>query len=313
MGVVKDFEGDKAPGPDGFPMAFFQACWDVIKLYLMEIFQVFFERGQFEKSLNATFISLIPKKSDAVEVKDFRPISLIGGVYKIIAKVLANRLKEVIGDVISESQNAFVKNRQILDSCFIANECLDNRLRSGILGVLCKLDMEKAFDHVNLGFLMYMLEWLGFPKKWRKLIFYCISMVKFSVLINGASRGFFENYRGLRQGDPLSSLLFVVVMEVVSKMTDKVVTEGQLSGFSVGASTGDHLQVSHLLFADDTLVMCDANIDQMLFLCLILSWFEIVLGLKINLDKSELVLVGVVPNFEIPVDVLGCKQGSFPI
>ena len=171
MGVVKDFEGGKAPSPYDFPMAFFQACWDVIKLDLMEIFQVFFERGQFEKSLNATFISLIPKKSDAVEVKYFRPISLIGGVYKIIAKVLANRLKEVIGDVISESQNAFVNNRQILDSCFIANECLDNRLRSGIPGVLCKLDMEKAFDNVNLGFLMYMLEWLGFPEKWRKWIF----------------------------------------------------------------------------------------------------------------------------------------------
>ena len=86
--------------------------------------------------------------------------------------------------------------------------------------------MEKAFDHVNLGFLMYMLEWLGFPKKWRKLIFYCISMVKFLVLINGAPCGFFENYRGLRQGDPLSSLLFVVVMEVVSKMMDKAVTKG---------------------------------------------------------------------------------------
>ena len=88
------------------------------------------------------------KKSDAVKVKDFRPISLIGGVYKIIAKVLANRLKEVIGDVISKSQNAFVKNRQILDSCPIANECLDSRLRLGVLGVLCKLDVEKAYDHM---------------------------------------------------------------------------------------------------------------------------------------------------------------------
>ena len=96
-------------------------------------------------------------------------------------------------------------------------------------------------------------------------------------------------------------------------MMDKAVTEGQLSGFSVGTFTGDHLQVSHLLFVDDTLVMCDVDIDQMLFLRLILSWFEIVSGLKINLDKSELVPVGVVPNFEMLVDALGCKQGSLPM
>ena len=179
--------------------------------------------------------------------------------------------------------------------------------------MLCKLDVEKAYDHVNWGFLMYMLERLGFPEKWRKLIFYCISTIKFSVLINGALCGFFENYRGLRQGDPLSSLLFVVVMEAVSKMMDKAVTEGQLFGFCVGTSTGDHLQVSHLLFADDTLVMCNVDIDQMLFLRLILSWFEIVSGLKINLDKSELVPMGVVPNFEMLVDALGCKHGSHPM
>ena len=169
--------------------------------------------------------------------------------------------------------------------------------------------MEKAYDHVNWGFLIYMLERLGFPEKWRTWIFYYISTVKFSVLINGALCGFFENYRGLRQGDHLSSLLFVVVMEANSKMMDKAVTEGRLSGFNVGTSIGDHLQVTHLLFADDMLVMCDIDIDQMLFL----SWFEIVLGLKINLDKSKLVPMGVVPNFEMLVDALGCKQGSLPM
>ena len=245
-------------------------------------------------------------------MKDFRPISLIGGVYKTIAKVLANRLKEVIGDVISESQNAFVKNRQILDSCLIANECLDNRSRSRIPGVLCKLDVEKAYDHVNWGFLMHMLEQFGFPKIWRIWKFYSISTIKFSVLINGAPCGFFENCRGLRQGDPLTSLLSVVAMEAVSKMMDKAVMEGRLPRFSVSTSTSDHLQITQLLFADDTLVMCNADINQM-FLHLILSWFKIVSGLKIHLDKSELVPVGVVPNFEMLVDALGYKQGSLPM
>jgi hypothetical protein len=165
--VVKGFNGEKAPGPDGFPLSFFQHCWNILKADIMAVFHEFHMHGQFEKSLNATFIALIPKKHDAMEIKDYKPISLVGSVYKIIAKVLANRMRLVLGKVISDSQNAFVKGRQILDSVLIANECLDSRLKSDIPSILCKLDLEKAYDHVNWGFLLYVLRRCGFSNKWR--------------------------------------------------------------------------------------------------------------------------------------------------
>ena len=238
---------------------------------------------------------------------------MVGGVYKIIAKVLANRLRLVMGDLISASQNAFVRGRQILDPVLIANECLDSRLKSGVPGLICKLEVEKAFDHVNWNFLMQMLERSGFSTKWRKWILFCISTVRFSILINGSPCGFFGSSRGLRQGDPLSPLLFVLVMEALSRMLDKAVLEGRLSGFGVGSLEGRSMEVSHLLFADDTLIFCKADLDQILILRMILIWFEAVSGLKINLGKSELVPVGVVSNFDLFLAVLGCKQGSLPM
>jgi hypothetical protein len=105
--------------------------------------------GTFAYSLNATFVALIPKKQNATNIRDYRPISLVGSIYKILSKVLANRLKLVLDGLVSESQNAFVGGRQTPDSVLIANECLDSRLKSRIPGVVCKLDIEKAYDHVN--------------------------------------------------------------------------------------------------------------------------------------------------------------------
>ena len=131
-----------------------------------------------------------------------------------------NMLKMVLGDIVYESQNAFFKERQILDFVLIANECLESRLKSGVLRVLCKLDVEKAYDHVNWDFLIYMLDHFGFHEKWRKWVFFCISTVKFSILIKVTPCGFFESSRGIRQGDPLSTLLFVIVMNAFSKMLD---------------------------------------------------------------------------------------------
>ena len=147
--VLQEMEGDKAPGPDGFTMAFFQKCWNIVEIDVMAFFDHFHRSAEFVRSLNASFLSLIPKKNNALNIKDFRPISLIGSVYKLLSKVLANRLRRVLDNLISESQNSFVGGRQILDSVLIANECLDSRLKGRTSGVVCKLDIEKAYDHVN--------------------------------------------------------------------------------------------------------------------------------------------------------------------
>jgi hypothetical protein len=311
--VIKGMDRDKAPGPDGFSMAFFQDCWEVIKEDVMAVFEEFYTRGKFVKCINSTFISLIPKIQGAKEVKDFRPISLVGGVYKIISKVLANRMRRVMDKIISKPQNAFVKGRQILDSVLIANECLDSRIKSEEPGVLCKLDMEKAYDHVDWSFLMYLLRRCGFGEKWCSWIQHCITSVRFSVLINGIPSGFFGSSRGVRQGDPLSSFLFVLVMEAFSRMLGAFNDRGLISGFSVGSREQDRVTISHLLFADDTLVFCGANVSQIRHLGALLVCFEAVAGLKVNLSKSVLVPVGLVENVGQLAGLLGCGYGEVPL
>ena len=218
--VLREMEGDKAPGPDGFTMTFFQKCWSVEK-DVMDVFEYFHQHFVFEQSMNASFLTLIPKKCNAVNIKDFRPISLVESVYKLLSKVLANRLRAVLDNLISETQNSFVGGRQILDSMLIANKCLDSRLKSQLPGVVCKLDIEKAYDHVNWEALFYLLDRMGFGQKWKKWIKACVSFVRFSVLVNGSPKAFFGSSRALRQGDSLFLLLFLLIMEVLSRILKK--------------------------------------------------------------------------------------------
>ena len=279
--VVSDLEGDKAPGPDGFTMTFYHHCWRVVEKDVLAVFDEFFQHYKFEKSLNATFTALIPKKNDAFNIRDFRPISLVGSVYKILSKVLANRLRVILDQLISEIQNSFMGGRQILDSVLIANECVNSRGKSRVLGVICKLDIEKAYDHVNWEALLNLLHRMGFGVKWCKWIHSCISTVQFSVLINGSPAYFFGSSRGLRQGDPLSPMLFLIMMEVFSRMLRRVEGADLIRGFKVEGRRGGGECVTHLLFVDDTILFCDADVEQILHIRLLLLSFQAVTSLKV--------------------------------
>jgi hypothetical protein len=203
---------------------------------------------------------LIPKKQNASNILDFHPINLIGCMYKLLARLLTNRLKIVLENIIPLSQNAFVGGRQILDSILVTNESLDSRIKSGKPGIICKLDIEKAYNHVNWECLLYVLERMGFGGKWCRwikacifsiqcsvLIKACIFSIQCSVLVNGSPTGFFSSSRGLRQGDPLSPLLFLLVMEVFSRMLRKMEEGGFISGFTLRHD----VSISHLLFVDN--------------------------------------------------------------
>ena len=263
--VVRDLEGDKAPGLDGFTMAFYHHCWRVVEKDVLAVFEEFFQYCKFEKSLNATFIALISKKNDASNIRGFKPISLVGSVYNILAKVLANHLRMVLDQLISKTHNSFVGGRQILDSSLIVNECVDSQVKSRVLEVICKLDVERVSDHVNWEALLDLLSRMGFGVKWCKWIRTCISTVQFFVLINGSPAiFFFGSSRGLRQRDLLSPMLFLIMMKIFGRILRKVEGASLIRDFKAEGKKGGGECVSHLLFANDTILFCGADVEQIL-------------------------------------------------
>jgi len=248
----------------------------------MTIMNLFHDTGVVPKGCNTSIIALVPKVKDPVTLDQYRPISLVGAIYKIISKVLAGRIRNVISSVIDDCQSTFFKERGILDSVLMANEVVEDIRRSGGSGLCLKVDFEKAYDLVRWEFLYDMLHRLGFQSKWISWIRGCMESSTVSVLVNGSPIEEFKPSRGLRQGDPLAPFLFIVVAEGLAGLVRQVVKANLLSGLKIGTK---EVEVCFLQFADDTMFFCEESYTNVVTLKAILRGFELASGLEINFHK----------------------------
>jgi len=277
----------KAPGPDGLSVCFYQANWHIIHEEVCEAILHFLNTGEFDSDVNSTFIALIPKVQNPVNVTDFRPISLCNVLYKLISKVLANRLKNILPDIISCYQSAFIPGRLISDNILVAYEIMhtmQSRMwrKEGFMGI--KLDMSKAYDRVEWIFLRAVMNKLGFDSRWVDLVMKCVTSVKYTILINGNPVGAIHPSRGLRQGDPISPYLFLLCAECFSSLLCNAERKGHITGVP---SSPKGPSISHLLFADDCILFCKANRVEWRRLLKIISIYEDGSGQRVNLNKTS--------------------------
>ncbi|GKE00354.1 RNA-directed DNA polymerase, eukaryota [Tanacetum coccineum] len=275
--------GNKSPGPDGFTFEFFRRYWNLIGSDFCDAVICFFADGFFPKGNNASFITLIPKVIDAKFVTDFRPISLIGSVYKVVTKILANRLSSVISDLVSESQSAFIANRQILDGPFILNEILSWCNRKKKQALIFKAEFAKAYDSVRWDYLLEVLHAFGFGANWCKWIRGIFTSAMASVLINGS---------------PSSEFPSTVAAN-----------EGNFKGLRLHES----LTISHLFYADDAVFVGEWSHENLVNLIRMLKCFYLASGLKINLQKSHILGAGVSDeDIRYGASLIGCDTMHTP-
>jgi hypothetical protein len=278
----------KAPGPDGLPPLFYQKYWHLLGEDITKVVLNCLNSGKILKAINHTYITLIPKVKNPEDVKEFRPISLCNVIYKILSKVLANRLKKILPQIVSESQSAFVPGRLITDNILVAFETLHHmhHQKKGKVGSMAlKLDMSKAYDRVEWKYLKRVMEQMGFHPKWITLMMECITTVSYSILVNGEPHGYIKPTRGLRQGDPLSPYLFLFCAEGLNSLIQKAKNAGKLQGVSI--SRGGP-KITHLFFADDSLLFCKATTHDVSCIQDILKEYEEASGQQINRLKTTI-------------------------
>nr|GEV48263.1 RNA-directed DNA polymerase, eukaryota [Tanacetum cinerariifolium] len=286
--AVWDCRENKSPSPDGYTFEFFRKIWSFVGLDFCSAVEHFFVNGYFSKGCSSSFIALIPKVTDAKFITDFRPISLIGCVCKVVTKILANRLAMVISDLISDTQSTFVAKRQILDGPFILNELLNWCKKTKKQTMFFKVDFAKAYDSVRWDYLLDVLQAFGFGPNWCRWIRGTFYSARASILVNGSPTSKFSFFRGLKQGDPLSPYLFILIMESLHISFSRAIADGFLNGIKLKGPT-----ISHLFYADDAMFIGEWSESNLKSIVTMLNCFFLASGLKINIQKSQLLGVSV--------------------
>jgi ribonuclease HI len=309
--AVFDLNKDGAPGPDGFGAFFFQTYWEIIHLDVVSAVSEFFSTGCFMPNFNANALILIPKNSNADTIEQFRPIALANFKFKIISKVLADRLAQIMPSFISKEQRGFIHGRNIKDCLCLASEAA-NLLHSKSFGgnLALQIDVTKAFDTLDWKFLLKVLRSFGFCDKFCNWIESILNSATLSISINGKMHGYFNCKRGVRQGDPLSPLLFCIAEEVLSRQLSKLVADGNLHLIK-----GTRLVniPSHCLYADDIMVYCNGRHSNLAALKHLFSRYALASGQVVNARKST-IFAGGISNARLQQisQFIGFNIGSFP-
>ena len=284
--AVMGMHSFKAPRPDGFHAYFFKHFWHIVQADVFHLVKIAFSSSTFDPSLAETLLVLIPKVDQPNHLKNFRPISLCNVIYKIVTKVIVNRIHTLLHRIISPLQGSFIPGRGTVDNIILAQEMLHwmhkSKRKKGV--VAFKIDLEKAYDRIDWDFLLATLQDFGFPSLTIRLIMHCVTSSCLAILWNGSILESFSPSRGLRQGDPMSPYLFVLCMEKLSVMIQKKVDASLWKPIKL---VNNGPGISHLLFADDMMLFCHGKKSQVRCVIDTLNDFCRMSGLRINLDKSQ--------------------------